>query len=275
MLVASLQTDHVRAVPILWKTVVRTEMKGLCDAYEDEVMVTLRELIPQSVSAVIVADRGFGEQKFLRWLAETLGFGYVIRFKADTFVTIDDGESRPAGEWFGKGVRLRTLRNVRLTTDETPSPTVVVVKEKNMDDTWCLACTETTWAGAIIKRIYGKRFKCEETFRDIKDLRFGMGMKWTRISKPERRDRLMFLAVLGQALLTLLGAAGEAAGLDRFLKANTAKKRTLFLLRQGLRWYELVPTMPGRGLRVLMEAFEEKTRADATFCGLPPGLERA
>lgn len=31
-----------------------------------------------------------------------------------------------------------------------------------------------------------------------------------------------------------VGAAGEAAGLDRLLKTNTSKKRQLSLLRQGL-----------------------------------------
>lgn len=107
------------------------------------------------------------------------------------------------------------------------------------------------------RRIYGKRFSCEETFDDIKDVHFGMGLEWTRIGKPERRDRLMFLAALAIRLLTLLGEAGEKAGLDRLLKTNSSKKRTMSLLRQGVRWYELIPTTKAERLLVLRAALDE------------------
>ena len=47
---------------------------------------------------------------------------------------------------------------------------------------------------------------------------------------------MMLVATLAHALLTELGAADESGGLDRHLKTNTSKKRTLSLFRQGLRW---------------------------------------
>ena len=82
-----------------------------------------------------------------------------------------------------------------------------------------------------------------------------MGMSWNAIRRTDRRDRMFLLASMAHGLLTLLGEAGERTGLDRMLKANTAKKRSLSLVRQGLRWYQLIPTMPDARLRVLMEAF--------------------
>jgi len=66
-----------------------------------------------------------------------------------------------------------------------------------------------------------------------------MGMGSIRVSTPQRRDRLWLLSALAIALLTLLGAAGEALGLDRMLKSNTSKKRTHSLFRQGCMLYEL------------------------------------
>ena len=66
-----------------------------------------------------------------------------------------------------------------------------------------------------------------------KNLRFGLGLSATHIGKTDRRDRLLLLAAIAQALLTLLGAAGEACGLDRLMKTNTSKKRTMSLLNQG------------------------------------------
>jgi hypothetical protein len=33
----------------------------------------------------------------------------------------------------------------------------------------------------------------EETFRDVKDLKFGMGLKQVRVKTPGRRDRLLLI----------------------------------------------------------------------------------
>ena len=56
-----------------------------------------------------------------------------------------------------------------------------------------------------------------------------MGLSATHVHSAPRRDRLLLLAAVAQALLTLVGAAGEACGLDRSLKANTVKTRTMSL----------------------------------------------
>ena len=82
-----------------------------------------------------------------------------------------------------------------------------------------------------------------------------MGMDSVHVNSPERRDRLWLLNALAVVLLTLLGAASEAVGLDRLLKTNTAKRRTHSLFRQGCMLYDLIPTMPESRLRPLMECF--------------------
>ena len=56
-------------------------------------------------------------------------------------------------------------------------------------------------------------------------------------------------------LLTLLGAAGESLGYDRWLRANTVKYRTHSLFRQGLMLYEHIPNWPECRLRSLMAKF--------------------
>jgi hypothetical protein len=66
------------------------------------------------------------------------------------------------------------------------------------------------------------------------------GLRATHIRDAERRDRLLLLIAIAQALLTLLGAASEASGLDRTLKTNTVKTRTMSLLNQGLSWYRRI-----------------------------------
>src|SRR4051812_27973237 len=84
-----------------------------------------------------------------------------------------------------------------------------------------------------------------------KDIRFGMGMGQVHVSTPDRRDRLWLINAFAVALLTRLGAAGEARGYDRHLKSNTTKRRTHSLLRQGIMLYQLLPTRPEHRLRPL------------------------
>ncbi len=51
------------------------------------------------------------------------------------------------------------------------------------------------------------------------------------VSTPERRDRLWLLNAFAIALLTLLGAAGEALGYDRYLKTPPSDAPTRFSAR--------------------------------------------
>ena len=57
------------------------------------------------------------------------------------------------------------------------------------------------------------------------------------------------------AVLSLLGAAGERIGYDRWLKANTVKRRTHSLFRQGLMLYHHLPNWPEDRVRPLMATF--------------------
>ena len=83
----------------------------------------------------------------------------------------------------------------------------------------------------------------------------GMGLSSMHVSRPDRRDRLLLLSALAIAVLSLLGAAGERIGYDHWLKANTVKRRTHSLFRQGLMLYHHLPNWPEDRIRPLMETF--------------------
>ena len=251
----SLVTNHGRSTPLVWLTVDKATLKNHRNAYEYRVLVQLAEALPADVKVLVVADRGFGDQKLYQVLTEELKFDYLIRFRGNIAVTSAEGETRPAADWVGVGGRPRTLRNALVTADGYQVGTVVCVHAKDMKEPWCLAASTTTDTAKQLMTTYGKRWSIESGFRDTKDLRFGMGMASIRVSTPERRDRLWLLNAFAVVLLTLLGAAGEALGYDRHLKSNTSKQRTHSLFRQGAMLYELIPTMPEPRLRPLIERF--------------------
>jgi hypothetical protein len=132
---------------------------------------------------------------------------------------------------------------------------VVCVRARGMKDAWCLAVHGVPLAAAV--RLYGRRFTIEETFRDTKDPRYGLGLSATHVRDVGRRDRLLLICAMALTLLTLLGAAGESLGMDRMLKANTVKKRTHSLFRQGCHYYAALPTMKPQQLEPLVQRFGE------------------
>jgi hypothetical protein len=253
-LALKLVTRHGRATPLVWLSVLKDELSNARNDYEDACLRRLAEVLPDDVTVTILADRGFADTKLFGFLAH-LGFDYVIRLKGNTKVRTADGPTRPAAE--GQGGRARKLRDATVTAAQCPVGAVVCVQAKGMKEAWCLAASNAAASSRQIIDLYSKRWGVEPSFRDTKDLRFGMGLSAARISDPQRRDRLLLLNAFAVVLLTLLGAAGESLGMDRHLKSNTVKTRTQSLFRQGCMLYDLIPNMPEHRLRPLVEQYAE------------------
>lgn len=259
-------TRHGRATPLMWMTVVKSELAGQRNAHEDLLLMRFQKFLPKGTDVTVLADRGFGDADLytLHW---NLGFNHIIRFRGNITVTNSKGESKPAIEWLSPSGRARILRNVTVTARGVPIAAVVCVWAKGMKEPWFLACGDGCLlknAAAIVK-LYGRRFTIEEGFRDSKDIRFGMGLSSTRVGIPARRDRLLLLSAIAVVLLTLLGAAGENIGFDRFLKANTVKRRTHSLFTQGCYYYGAIPNMPVNELKLLMEEFARLLHEQPAF----------
>ena len=253
----NLVTSHGRATPLVWKTVLKKKLKNKRNDYEDEVLEKLRELVPEDVKVTVLADRGFGDIRLYYFLKNDLNFHFTIRFRGNINVTNEKGETRTAAQWVAKNGRAKTLRNARVTNEKYEVPTVVCIKAKDMKDAWCLVSSEPDISGSGVVKWYSKRWGIEPQFRDSKDIHFGMGLSATRIRDCERRDRLLFISALATVILTILGAAGEKLGMDRYLKANTVKYRTHSLFNQGCYYYSRLVNMGKAQLDKLLTAFSE------------------
>lgn len=257
-------TSHGRATPLIWMTVRKSTLEGKRNDYEYRLIERLHECLATDVKITVLADRGFGDQK-LYGLLQTLGWDFVIRFRGGIQVEAADGERKPASQWVPPTGRATMIRGARVTRTRAEVPAVVVVRAPRMKEAWCLATTLSDTKAADVVKLYGRRFTIEETFRDQKNLRFGMGLSATHIGSTDRRDRLLLLAAIAQALLTLLGAAGEECGLDRLMKTNTSKKRTMSLLNQGINLYAAIPMMGDEKLALLMKTYDAVVRRHEIF----------
>jgi hypothetical protein len=175
-------------------------LKDARNDYEDAGLRRLAEVLPDGVTATILA--GFADTKLFEFLTE-LGFGYVIRLKGNTKVSAADGTTRPAAG--GQGGRARKLRDA--TEAQCPVGAAVCVHARDMKEPWCLVTSTPDATAPQIIKLYSKRWGVEPSFRDTKDLRFGLGA--VRIADPQRRC----CCSTPSPLLTLLGAAGESLGM--------------------------------------------------------------
>ena len=165
----NLLTDHGRAIPLLWKTTNKDSLKNNRARYEDQILSRLKEIIPNDVKVTVLADRGFSDQKFFKFIGEELGFFYIIRTKVSVNITDQHGIMKKAKEWLMENGHTKTLNKVAITQDKYPVEKFVSTKKKGMKDAWYLVSNRADLAGTKIVTLYAKRWTIEPYFRDIKN----------------------------------------------------------------------------------------------------------
>ena len=75
----------------------------------------------------------------------------------------------------------------------------------------------------------------EETFRDLKSPAYGLGLRHSRTSNPDRFDIMLLIALMLQLTLWLAGVHAQKQGWDKHFQANTVRDRNvLSTVRLGL-----------------------------------------
>jgi len=223
-------------------------------------------VVPRHVRGTVVADRGFSDSKLYSFLTEALGVDDSIRFRGVVSGEDAAGERSKAKERLGTAGRRHECRHARVTAPRHRVPVVVWVQDKAMKEPWGLVSSRQDLTGVELKVAYGRRFTVEETFRDVKNPRVGLGLTQAVIARNDRRDALFLLAVLAHTLLTWLGRAGQELGLDRMLGAMRSGHLALF--RQGLMLFALIPKMREDRLRALAKKFGELLQDHALCTGI-------
>ncbi|MFO8832193.1 IS4 family transposase, partial [Legionella pneumophila serogroup 3] len=251
-----LVTTHGRATPLLWETVSTKGIKGKKNDYVDMLLDRLKQIVPVACQVVLLGDREFGTLRMFEKLSKSFGFDYIFRIKRNFTITSQKKIKRLAHEWINREETI-SLDNPKVTTRDYLVKKVVISKQPKMKDIWCLVSSIKDIATQTVLSLYGKRWTTETSFRDEKDLQFGLGLKKTRIKTAIRRDRLLLLSAIAIIFLTLLGAASEKTGFDKYLKANTVNKRTHSLFSQGKAVLRLAVNNNNKWLAKIAECFKQ------------------
>ena len=157
MLSLNIVTGKGLSTPLLWKSVDKKQLKHNRARYEDQLLTRLKTVLPTGTKVILLADRGFADQKFFRFLDEELGFKYIIRIKSNTTIRHKDVKNK-AINWLKPDGRCLGLKKALITLTEYPIEQFVAVKDKGMKAAWYLVTNTALKASEIIS-CYSKRWK--------------------------------------------------------------------------------------------------------------------
>jgi len=246
-----------RSLPFFVRAVAKEAGEGGLIQAESEALSALRSICGDRQEMVVVADRGFGNQRWIN-AVRAQGFGFVQRlscvFNVDTERHI--GALRDLNLRRGKPVR--DWGYGTMGDDEAIEGRLVTAYDPTAKEPWYLATVLEDIPAEEVVSLYRQRWWMEPTFRDKKNRDWGLGLANVYLEDYHRYERLFYIVVLALIFLNAHGALAEAEGFDRGLKANTCKTRVINLLRMGYLYIRKKGDDLNQAVAILRELVETK-----------------
>ena len=252
-LVASIVMDG-RAIPVYIE--VHSQKKDSNPKVMRQFLKELKKIIPAACEPIIVTDAGFRNNWFKA--VQTLNWDYVGRMR-NTPDVCRDGETnwRKLKKLYQFARTTPTNLGMWTVTRSNPITTRIVAcrKQKHgsksapgigsaklkirrkLIEPWLLATSLNELSAKRIVKIYSKRMQIEETFRDVKNHRFGWSFRHARTNSSNRYEILLLISTLAMITVTLVGHAAEMQNIHHKYQANTVRNRrvlSLFFLGNAL-----------------------------------------
>lgn len=211
----------------------------------------LSAMLPGGCSPTLVTDAGFRGTWFK--LVNLMGWQWIGRIRNRDMVCPADG-----GSWAGcttlyprATATAQSLGSYRYVRSNPVPCRLVLVKRtpkgrhkrtcqgktarsrhslKNAHtqrDPWLLAVSprlDHLSAQAAVA-VYAQRMQIEESFRDLKSERFGLGFSANRSTQPKRLGVLLLIACLASFVLRLIGEVARTRQLEFQFQSNTRRSR--------------------------------------------------
>lgn len=184
-----------RSIPLFFSMRRYPKRKGMMDQkkMEEAFVRSLKHILSKHYSYVIVADRGFGLQRFATLCADN-NFGYVLRMN-NSLGLIVDGKRCNLQDYAGSNFDIQA--HVRKWKESHRF--VGCVKDQ---ESWAIITNLSHNQEAIVN-LYKQRFGIEKCFQDQKSS--GFNIESSKIKKYDRLKRLLFGVCVAQVLTVILG----------------------------------------------------------------------
>lgn len=210
-------------------------------------LTRLKEILPAGCVAIIVTDAGYRGSWFKQ--VRALGWHFVGRVRNRTMVNFAKNSN-----WIGakslypQATRKPVLLKHAVLARSNPTRCHLIlfkakqkgrvrrgkmgklaryrtslVSSRRAREPWLLATSLPVTALKVVK-IYSSRMQIEESFRDLKCSRNGMGLYYNNTYKIERMRVLVMIGSIAATFAWLLGKATRSTGRHLQFQANSIKK---------------------------------------------------
>jgi hypothetical protein len=248
MLSAEVATQG-RTIPLYREVFEKGQLKGR----EKEFISKLSQCIPPERDVLIIMDAGFGDNWFEA--IESKMWYWLVRARSGKYIKLSVNDDwKEANELFGQiGTRAKCYDSAYITKTQ-PRPCRVVTKkgsaiskrkkparlprnynaangnyQRLAKEPWILATNlPKKYNTTQILNAYKKRMQIEESFRDIKSTRYGLGGRNIETRCIYRWGIIMLLAAIAQITLWIIGVIGHSQGFQKEFQSNTVKDKKVF-----------------------------------------------
>lgn len=215
----------------------------------DQFLQMLKKLLPKNARPIIVTDAGFRGTWIKAVLA--LQWDYVARIRGTTLIA-----KSADSPWFScktlmatATAKVQDFHTMCVIATQKINCRLCLIKKlpkgrhrKNIDGThtksklsqenaraakepWLIATSLKKCSAKMIIGYYATRMQIEESFRDTKNPRYGLALRFAGTRSTRRLKTLLLFAHIATLVLYLIGLAAEAKKMHFNMQSNSVKKR--------------------------------------------------
>jgi hypothetical protein len=227
---------HGRAIPLLWQALEHPSA-SVSASVSIGLLEKADRLLAGFGEITLLADRAFPCAELLSWFHGRNRWSYVMRLPGDTEI---HGAAAPLGCQVRR-LRLRRghcrgFRGIQLWADGSHTTNLLLAHPTGLavEEPWYLISNAEPALDLVWS--YGRRFCCEQLFRDQKS--GVLQLEDSGLRDPQRLDRLLLVVAIAVLAGSLQGYAVSLAGLRR--QVDPHWKRGMSFLRLGLRTLQML-----------------------------------
>jgi hypothetical protein len=253
VLLASMTDSDGRAWPVLAWSIPTSQRKRRQREVERKMIAAIAALKPAHCAVILLADRGFDGASF-RADVRAAGLHYVLRVRGNLQAFCDGKKYTTRKLACSRGEGTIRRDGVLLTAKKDAVGAFVSCWDKKSKDPWLLI-TDLPDCGEEIVALYKLRFRIEESIRDLKNLRLGLGLEEVRIAHPRRWSVLLAVTLLSYWVLRRCGRIARERGLAKWFSTSGRRPNAHSTFRLGM-------FHANASLDILYEALDVKPPAD-------------